>query len=112
MSATSMETGVINSTVVTLSRREETTPVRMKNKRNNINIFPLATFTDFIARNSNKPVLLKKDTIIIIPSNSPKVLKSTKFQASVGVRNPRIIKIVEKKNTIEVLCHLSIIINT
>ncbi|MOA44950.1 hypothetical protein D3C78_1672950 [compost metagenome] len=69
-------TGTISSTVVTLSKKAEASAV-ITNKAISIRLgFPFANLADFTAAYLKSPVSAVIPTIIIIPTSSPRVLKS------------------------------------
>ncbi len=69
-------TGAISTTVVTLSRNMDTTVVTVPSKTSSRTGRPRETRPAHTARNWKKPVGSSSATRIIIPSSSPRVLKS------------------------------------
>ena len=69
-------TGTISSTVVTLSRKAETTAVVICSRNRIPAGCALAAFADQIAKYWNMPDLREIDTRIIIPARSPRVFQS------------------------------------
>ena len=68
--------GPMSKTVVTLSRKAENTAVITANAIMMSHGLPLQAFADLMATNSNRPDSLTIATNIIMPHNTPSVLKS------------------------------------
>lgn len=65
-----MDTGAIKSTVVTLSRKAESTAVNKDMITTKVHIFPLHSAITFTVATSKNPVLDSFPTKIIIPNKS------------------------------------------
>jgi hypothetical protein len=76
VSAISMAMGMIKRTVVTLSRRAERTAVAIERVIKISQALPRANLAAFMATYWKRPVLLVMVTMIIIPINKRRVLKS------------------------------------
>jgi len=85
-------TGAISSTVVTLSRKAETTAVISDSSARIAQGFARAFFADHTARNSNMPVRRAMPTSTIMPVNSAIVLKSMPRIASSWLSTPETIR--------------------
>ena len=110
--ATDRMTGVIRTTVVTLSRNADRTAVTVARIRSSRIGWPRERMTDRIASHSKKPVLARTEAITIIPASRKMTLRSTAANASCWSITPRTMTSIPPINAISVRSQRSSAIRT